>query len=194
MPLTDDRMPTLQGKYKVPHFDAKGESNAFFTELEVPTTFLYTSFYWDNFIYFGSGPARGADGRYAITMPLGDAKMPGIASKDIGGCAYGVFKKGPETVGTSIGIAGEHLSGSEMAAGLGRALGVEVGFNDVTPEVYRSFDFPGADDLGNMFQFYRDFEDDVRARRPIDASRALNPELMSFDAWLAAYADKIPME
>ncbi len=49
IPLSDDRMPTLMGKYKVPHFDAKGEANGIFTELGVPTTFLVTSFYWDNF-------------------------------------------------------------------------------------------------------------------------------------------------
>src|SRR3954471_16117732 len=30
VPLSDNRMPTLQGKYKVPHFDAKGEANAYF--------------------------------------------------------------------------------------------------------------------------------------------------------------------
>ncbi|GBF06757.1 HSCARG protein [Deinococcus aerius] len=40
MPLDDDRMPTLRGRYKVPHFDGKGEANALFTGLGVPTTFL----------------------------------------------------------------------------------------------------------------------------------------------------------
>jgi hypothetical protein len=35
----------LMGKYKVPHFDAKGESNKMFADLGVPTTFLLTSFY-----------------------------------------------------------------------------------------------------------------------------------------------------
>jgi hypothetical protein len=51
IPLSDDRMPTLMEKYKVPHFDAKGESNKFFSDAGVPTTFLLTSFYYDNFIY-----------------------------------------------------------------------------------------------------------------------------------------------
>jgi uncharacterized protein YbjT (DUF2867 family) len=55
VPLTDKRMPTLQGKYKVPHFDAKGESDRIFTDLGVPTTFLLTSFYWENLLYFGMG-------------------------------------------------------------------------------------------------------------------------------------------
>src|SRR6185437_13895515 len=98
-PLDDDRMPTLMGKYKVPHFDAKGESNKIFTDLGVPTTFLLTSFYWDNLIYFGMGPRKGPDGTLAITMPMGDKKLPSMAAEDIGKCAYGIFKKGRELVG-----------------------------------------------------------------------------------------------
>ena len=94
VPLSDNRMPTLRGKYKVPHCDAKGESNHFFTEAGVPTTFLLTSFYWDNFIYFGMGPRKGPDGKLAITFPMGDKKLPGIAAEDIGKCANGIFKKG----------------------------------------------------------------------------------------------------
>ena len=31
VPLDDDRMPTLQGKYKVPHFDGKGQADRLFT-------------------------------------------------------------------------------------------------------------------------------------------------------------------
>ena len=107
IPLTDNRMPTLQGKYKVPHFDGKGESDKLFTDAGVPTTFLLASFYWDNFIYFGAGPKRGEDGKLALTLPIGDSKMAGIAAEDIGKCAYGIFKKGTELVGKSIGIPGK---------------------------------------------------------------------------------------
>ena len=46
----------------MPHFDAKGEADKFFIEAGVPTTFLYPSFYWENFIYFGAGPKKAADG------------------------------------------------------------------------------------------------------------------------------------
>src|SRR5215213_9910090 len=117
VPLEDDRMPTLQGKYKVPHFDAKGEADQIFTDLGVPTTFLRASFYWDNFIYFGSGPKKGPDGKLYLTLPLDDKKMSGIAAEDIGKCAYGIFKRGEELIGKTIGVAGEHVTGQEMAAG-----------------------------------------------------------------------------
>jgi uncharacterized protein YbjT (DUF2867 family) len=194
VPLQDDRMPTLMGKYKVPHLDAKGEADALFTRAGVPTTFLLTSFYWENLIYFGSGPKRGPDGKLALVLPMGDKKLPGIATEDIGKCAYAIFKRGREFIGKTVGIAGEHLSGAEMAAALTHALGEKVAYEDVPPEVYRSFGFPGADDLGNMFQFKRDFNDYFRGARSVDFSRSLNPELQSFDQWLSRNAGKIPIE
>jgi uncharacterized protein YbjT (DUF2867 family) len=191
VPLSDDRMPTLQGKYKVPHFDAKGEADALFSEAGVPVTYLLTSFYWDNFIHFGMGPSRGADGQLGITMPMGESKLPGIAAEDIGRCAYGIFKRGKATIGQRIGIAGEHLSGSEMAAAFSKAIGQEVRYNSVPPDVFRSFGFPGADDLGNMFQYKRDFESEFRAQRDVEESRALNPKLQSFAQWLEAHKAEI---
>ena len=194
VPLDDDRMPTLMGKYKVPHFDAKGEADGLFTRAGVPTTFLLTSFYWDNFIFFGSGPKRGPDGNLALVMPMGDKKLPAIAAEDIGKCAYGIFKRGKQLIGKTVGIAGEHLSGEEMAAKLTGALGEKVTYQDVPPEVFRSFGFPGADDLGNMFQFKRDFNDYFRGARSVEFSRSLNPELQSLDQWLKNNASKIPIE
>ena len=193
VPLSDDRMPTLMGKYKVPHFDGKGESDRYFVESGVPTTLLLTSFYWDNLIHFGMGPKPGPDGKLAITMPMGDKKLPGIAAEDIGGCAYGIFKAGNRYVGKTLGIAGEHLSGAEMAAALTRALGKPVAYNDVTPEAYRALGFPGADDLGNMFQFKRDFEGVFRGARDVATARSLNPSLQTFAVWLAENKSRIPL-
>lgn len=194
VPLTDDRMPTLQGKYKVAHFDGKASANHFFTDLGVPTTFLYTSFYWENFIFFGAGPKKAPDGTLALTMPMGDKKLPGIAAEDIGACAYGIFKKGPAYIGKTVGIAGEHLTGDAMAAGLTKALGQKVRYNAVSPDVYRGFGFPGADDMGNMFQFKRDFNDMYCAARSLDVSRSLHPGLQSYDEWLSKNAKRIPLE
>ena len=193
VPLSDDRMPTLQGKYKVPHFDAKGEADGIFKELGVPTTCLLTAYYWENLIFFGAGPQRGPDGVLAITFPMDDKKLPSIAVEDIGKAAYAIFKRGREFINRTIGIAGEHLSGAEMARALTEALGQEVRYNNVTPEVYRSFGFPGADDLGNMFQFKRDFNDYFVGARNLELSRSLNPELQTFQEWLAVHKDQIPV-
>ncbi len=192
IPLSDDRMPTLQEKYKVPHFDAKGEANAYFAEAGVPTTVLNTSFYWENFIFFGAGPVRGADGVLALTMPMADKKLPGIAVKDIGKSAYNIFKD-PSYIGKTVSIAGEHLTGNEMAKQLSSALGEDVVYNDVPASVFRSFGFPGADDMGNMYQFKAEFNSDYVGARNLDVVRALNPELQSFSEWLKENKSLIPV-
>ena len=193
VPLSDNRMPTLQGKYKVPHFDAKGEINHVFTDAGVPTTFLNTSFYWDNSYMFGMGPAKQADGTYAITFPMGDKRMAGIAFEDIGKAAYGIFKKGKEYIGKTVGIVGENLTGAQMAEKYSKALGINCKYNEVSPDAYRGFGFPGAEDLGNMFQVYRDFEKEFLAARSVDVTRSLNPELQNFDQWLAKNKSKLTL-
>jgi uncharacterized protein YbjT (DUF2867 family) len=194
VPLDDNRMPTIHDKYKVPHFDAKGEADDIFRKIDVPTTFLLTSFYWENFILFGMEPKRDPDGVLAITMPMGDKKLSSIAAEDIGKAAYGIFKSGSKYIGKTVGIAGGHLSGKEFAAGMSKALGQEVRYNDVSPDVFRSFGFPGADDLGNMFQFKRDFNDYYVGARSIEFTKQLNPELKSFEQWLEENKSRFPIK
>jgi uncharacterized protein YbjT (DUF2867 family) len=193
VPLDDDRMPTLNEKWKVPHYDGKGASDSEFTDRELPVTLLQTSFYWENMIYFGMGPQRGEDGTLAITFPIGDARVAGMAAEDIGKVALGLFKAGDEFIGETVAIAGEHATGAEMAAALSDALGEPVAFNAVSADAYRGFGFPGAEDLGNMFQFTSEFESEYTGKRDLDATRKLNPELKDFRTWLAENKDRIPI-
>jgi uncharacterized protein YbjT (DUF2867 family) len=179
MAADDKRMPILQEKYRVPHFDAKAEANAAFTGL--PVTFLVTSFYWDNLYMFGLAPKKGDDGTYSWTFPMGNAKLAGIAAEDIGKTAYGIFKAGQEYVGKTVGIAGGTLTIEEMGKTLSEVLAIgTVTYNAVDADTYRGFGFPGADEMGNMFQVYRDFEQEVLGARSVELARKLNPALETF--------------
>jgi uncharacterized protein YbjT (DUF2867 family) len=191
IPLSDTRLPTLQGSYKCPHFDSKGQVDAVFASAGAPTTYMMAAFYWDNFIHFGMGPRVGEDGNVVLALPLGGVNLPGIAASDIGGCALGIFAKGASTIGQRIGVAGESLSGAEMAAKMSTAIGRPVHFYDVPFDVYRGLGFPGAEDLGNMFQFQQILGDEFQSYRDPAQSRALNPKLQGFDAWLQANAAKM---
>jgi uncharacterized protein YbjT (DUF2867 family) len=193
VPLDDRRMPTLQGQYKVPHFDSKGQMDRVFAAEAAPTSYVLAAFYWENFIFFGMGPRKGPDGDLVLALPLGGVKLPGIAAEDIGKCVYGVFRRGTSTVGQRFGVTGEILSGPEMAAKFGRALGRKVDFQDVPFDVYRGLGFPGAEDLGNMFQFQAIRGEEFLRSRDRQISRSLNPELLSFDAWLAANVGRVPI-
>ena len=188
----DTRMPMLQGKYRVPHFDAKAEADTYFSGL--PVTYLVTSFYWDNLYMFKLAPAKGEDGVYSWTFPMGNAKVAGIAADDIGKVAYGIFKAGQQHIGKKVGITGENLTIGEMGDKLSKGLGIgPVKYNAVEPNTYRGFGFQGADEMGNMFQVYRDFERQVLGARSADVARQLNPQLQTFDQWLAKNRSRIPL-
>jgi uncharacterized protein YbjT (DUF2867 family) len=187
----DTRMPMLQEKYRVPHFDAKDDANAYFAGL--PVTYLVASFYWDNLYMFGMFPKKGDDGVYIWACPMGNKRLAGIAAEDIGKAAYGIFKAGPQYIRKTVGIVGENLTLDQMSAKLSKGLGVVVKYHAVEADVYRGFGFPGADELGNMFQVYRDFEKEVVGARSIDVTRSLNPSLQTFDEWLARNKSKIPL-
>ena len=190
MKADDTRMPMLQEKYRVPHFDGKAEADVSFTGL--PVTYLVTSFYWDNFYLFGLGPKKDDKGQYSWTLPMGNAKMPGIAGEDIGKAAYGIFKAGQQYIGKTVGIAGENLTVKEMADKTAKGIGIgAVQYNAVEPDAYRGFGFPGADELGNMFQVFRDFEGQVVGARSQQVARQLNPQLLTFDQWLAKNKTKV---
>jgi uncharacterized protein YbjT (DUF2867 family) len=188
----DQRMPRLQGNYRVPHFDAKADADAHFSHLR--STFLITSFYWENLYAPGAAPKKGEDGRYSWVFPMGNAKLPGIAAEDIGKTAYGIFKAGDAYIGKRVGIASENLTIAEMGEKLSRVLGIgPIVYYAADPDAYRAFGFPGADELGNMFQMYRDFENEVVGLRAPDLTRQLNPDLLTFDEWAVKNKDRFPI-
>ena len=139
------------------------------------------------------GPKKSPEGDLVLALPMSDKKLPGIAAEDIGKCAYGLFKRGQEFAGKRVGIAGEHLTGAQMAAEMGKALGKKVRYEAVPFDLYRGLGFPGAQDLGNMFQFKRDFNEMFCGARDPVFARSVNPELQTFGVWLARNAAKIPL-
>ncbi|MCP3805192.1 NmrA/HSCARG family protein [Allokutzneria sp. A3M-2-11 16] len=188
LPLEDPRMPVLQDSYNVPHFDVKGAANELFVEAGVPTTFLNTTYYFQSFVSFFA-PKRGEDGVLVLGLPLADGKLlAGIDSEDIGRTAFGIFKRGKGFIGRTVSIAGAHLTGAQYAEKFSAALGEPVRFQSIPYDVFRTFDFPGAVEIANMFQYYGDFDAEFTGARDLDAVRELNPALKDFDAWLAANA------
>jgi uncharacterized protein YbjT (DUF2867 family) len=191
VPADGRRMPVLSGSYNVPHFDAKGASDRFFVENSVPTTFLRTSFYWENFINFGLGPVRDGAGPARLRLSLGQGRLPGIGVDDIGPCALAIFRDSAKWAGATVGISGEQLTGAQMAAELAFALGEAVEYSDLTPEEFRGLGFAGADDLGNMFQFQAEFQEAFCGVRDPEQTRKLHPGLMTFREWLSRHGPKV---
>ena len=182
VPLDDDRMPTLMGKYKVPHFDAKGEADAFFLASGVPTTLLLTSFYWDNFIYFGSGPQAGPRRHAGADLPDGIGQVARVSPPRTSGDPP--TRSSRLARGRSTRRLASRASTSRLTRWPRPARAPWDAPCDTTRSprrCYRGFGFPGADDLGNMFQFKRDFNAEFCGARDLKKARALNPAMQTFE-------------
>ena len=184
-------IPTLNGKYKVPHFDIKGECDNFFADL--PTTFLLPSFYWENFIEMQMGPTKYL-GKVYFSLPIADKRLAGISCTDIGRCALGIFKNPQHYIGKRIGISGDCLSLVQMAQIMSKVFDVKVIAHDMPVFQYRKLGFEGADDFANMFQFMQEFEPEFCGARIPDNARKLNRQMLTFEKWLEINKDKIPIK
>jgi uncharacterized protein YbjT (DUF2867 family) len=174
------------GAWRVPQMDAKGQADAFFAGL--PTTYLLPSFYWDNLIHLGLHPQRAPGGRLAWPLPLGEARLSGIAAEDIGGAVAALFAQGEAVVGERIGLAAEQLTGAQMAEVLSRVLGEPVHYEAITPEAFGRQPFPGAPEMARMFAHQQADEARLCAARSPEVARALHPALQSFEPWAQSRA------
>jgi uncharacterized protein YbjT (DUF2867 family) len=186
-------VPNALGAYKVPHFDAKGEANASFTALGVPTTFLQTTMYYEALLQ-GFGPHRDANGELILTLPMADKRWALIAGEDIGKTALGVFRRGEEFIGKTVSIAGTIATGEQLAAKLTAALGEKVVYRPMTTDAMRASGQPGVIEVANMFQFYSDASDYFTGVRNLDLVRELNPELQTLDTWLIQHKNEMPLD
>lgn len=187
IPAGDDRMPMLEGGYRVPHFDVKGGSaDALFAKSGLPTTYLLMSFYWDNLLT-SQKPRRDPDGTLALHLPVGDAAIAGASSDDIGQAVLQVLRRPAESIGAVIPVAGAHLTGVQIADAMSTVLGEPVAYRPPTADQIRGFGFPGAEELGNMFQYYAEFPESYLGRRDLEAARAFNPEPAGLTEFLAAH-------
>jgi uncharacterized protein YbjT (DUF2867 family) len=185
LPLKDPSTPVFEGRYSVPHFDAKSEADKFFAKAGVPTTYLRPSMYWEAFEDFG--PHRTQDGALVLNLPMGERKLAGNAVADIGRTALGILKRGDEFIGRTVGVAGEHLTGEEFAAAFSKSYGEPVAYRPLTFDEFRALDFPAAAEIGNMFQYYYLAEAEFTGSRDVALCRALNPQLQTFRSWLRTH-------
>lgn len=186
----DDRMPTLPGGYKVPNWDGKGESDQLFAATGVPTTYRLTPFHWEAFVFGFGAPQLGPDGIRTLAMPLGEAVL--IAAEDIGRCAYPMFQDRAQFVGTTVGIASEHLTGDQLAAGL-----TDCSANPCAT----STSLPRSSESSHSRSGPRRQHVPVRGRRqrlPNPArhttAKTLNPTLIGFTEWVASTSGRVPVE
>ena len=172
-----DNIPML-GQYKVPHFDEKARVSNYLKQLNIHQTHLYTSFFNENLTGMMKLTPDNNNIR-TLCLPMGDCKLPVVAVEDIGKMAVHVMLN---NILGDVGVASEHLTGSEIAQCLSRALNSEVRYVSVPAQTYRNFGFPGCQDLANMFEFKQIHNAQFCQQRNMqNVGRMINP--ISFEEW-----------
>ena len=145
IPLSDDRMPTLQGKYKVPHFDAQGRSRRHASrELGVPTTFLADVVLLGELHLLRHGPEEGSGRQARADASDGQTRSCRASpSEDIGKCAYGIFRKGRESHRQDDSASRASISrGAQMASRTQPRARSDGRLRSLTPDQFRKLGFP----------------------------------------------------
>lgn len=185
--------PVVKDGFKTPHFDGKAVASAYLKENFKGVTLFYTSFYYENFIYFGMAPkVNGAeDGVYRFGMPMGDKPLPMMAIEDCGKAGAAALLD-DSTMGTSVGIASCHMTGPEIAKVFASVTGKSVEYVPMTRDQYAGLGFPGCEDLANMFKYKHDYNESFCALRDLKTSQKLvGGSLKSLESWLTDNIDAI---
>ena len=170
------------GALKSPHFDLKAEHEDLARKLGIPSTFIHVPFYYENFLGFFP-PRPNGSGGYQFGFPQGDTPLAAMSVADVGRIVAPIFENPEKYVGKVIKLAGDELPPAEYARLMARQAGADIQYAHVPRETFAALGFPGAEDLADMFEFYRVHM--PSRRREVEECRALAPEVQTFESWLA---------
>jgi uncharacterized protein YbjT (DUF2867 family) len=170
-----------RGAVTVPYFETKSHMEEHTRQRSVPFTFVHVAFYFENFLsYFP--PQRQADGSYAFSFPLADARLGAVAVEDTGGVVTAIFENRVEFQGKTVEIIGDEMKAQQYAQIMSCVLGRRVSYNHIPRETYAALGFPGARELADMFELFRVHLPSRRAE--IVQCRQIYPPMQTFEAWL----------
>jgi uncharacterized protein YbjT (DUF2867 family) len=170
------------GALRSPHFDLKAEHEEYARTLGIPATFIHVPFYYENFLAFFP-PRPAGDGTYQFGFPQGDTPLAAMSVQDVGAIVAAIFEDPSQYIGQTLKLAGDEIPAAAYADAMSRRTGRTIRYAYIPRETFAAFGFPGAEDLADMFEFYR-LHIPSRAAE-IEQCRTLAPELQNFETWLA---------
>ena len=164
----------------IPHFDSKRDIEEYLVAQGLSTTFVRPVFFMDNFAHFA--PPTMEDGTLVVRLPL-PPRIPlqMITADDIGAVAAAAALDPDRVTGGSIEIAGDELTGEQIAEAYQHRYDVPARYQPLPIEV-----LGGDADQRAMFEWYAhppSFQADFAA------TRALAPRTKTFDQWLMTRPD-----
>ena len=147
-----------------------------------------TPIYFENFLYFFP-PRPADDGAFQFGFPQGDTPLAAISVQDVGRIVAPIFEQPDVYIGKVLALAGDERPAASYAEAMSRQSGANIRYAYVPRETYAALGFPGAEDLADMFEFYR-LHIPSRVQN-IKECRAIDPELQNFDTWIERNGEKL---
>jgi uncharacterized protein YbjT (DUF2867 family) len=155
----------------VPHFESKGRIEEFLTGV-VPLNIVRPTFFMENLTYM-----IGRDGdEWSVRLPMpGDVPLQMISVRDIGKAAAALLaQRDPDA--PPVEIAGDEVTGEQIAERLGQRLGVPTKFIELPLEALGD-----DDDSRTMFKWFTKLP---AYRADFERTRELVPDLEDLAPWL----------
>ena len=164
----------------IPHFDSKRDIEEYLVSRGLPTTFVRPVFFMDNFAQFITPTME--DGTLVVRLPLPSGiALQMIAAEDVGAVAAAAALDPDRVAGGAIEIAGDELTGEQIAATYEHRYGVPARYDPLPIEV-----LGGDADQRAMFEW---FADTPAFQADFAATRALAPRTKTFEQWLLTQPD-----
>jgi uncharacterized protein YbjT (DUF2867 family) len=164
----------------IPHFDSKRDIEEYLVARGLSTTFVRPVFFMDNFAQFITPTME--DGTLLVRLPLpAGIPLQMITAEDVGAVAAAAALDPDRVAGGSIEIAGDELTGEQIAEAYQHRYDVPARYEPLPIEV-----LGGDADQRAMFEWL--------AHRPawqadFAATRALAPRTKTFEQWLVTRPD-----
>jgi uncharacterized protein YbjT (DUF2867 family) len=160
----------------IPHFESKRRIEEHIENSGLPATFARPTFFYENLL---ARPPAPEDGTVTVHLPLPDGiPLQMVAVEDIGVVAAAAVIDPGRVPGGAVEIAGDELTGSQIAATFGRQAGRPARYEPL------DLDAAGDDDQRAMFAWFAKLPS-YRADRALTAQ--LDPHVQTFEQWLARH-------
>jgi uncharacterized protein YbjT (DUF2867 family) len=157
----------------IPHFESKRRIEEHIETIGIPATFVRPTFFYENLV---AQPPAPENGTIVVRLPLADGiPLQMVAVEDIGVVAAAAVIDPDRVPGGAVEIAGDELTGSQIAATFGRQAGLPARFESLPLEA------TGDDDLQAMFAWFAE-PPSYRADRKLTA--LLDPHVQTLEQWL----------
>jgi len=184
---------TLDEGSDVPHFQSKTEIERYLKKIGVPSSFVLTSFYYENLLSTGFGMLSWRDDTLVFTMPYpGDATIPAYSVSDTGAFVLEALNNPDKWIGKTLTAIGEHISMNEIISTCTKVTGVKAVYEPTAMEEYRKGG-PVAEELYlNMKWFYDHPNGKDSPRENIQASHEIYPNILTWKSLLETTGWKGP--